>query len=205
MTITGVTITNGIAQPNDFAAGSGGGIRDQGPISLTLNNDLITNNYATADGGGVSMENSPVSTPWALTLNNTTVSDNHAGDAGGGVETDGTGKVIINGGRHHRQLHRQPGRRRLARRHRRRRGQRHHHRPRHRLHRRADRHLQRPQNAGGTTATGVATITGGVVTGVTITNPGSGYTAAPTVTFSPPPAGTTATGTPNLGFLTAPP
>ena len=43
-----------------------------------------------------------------------------------------------------------------------------------------------PQNAGGTTATGVATITGGVVTGVTITNPGSGYTAPPTVTFTAP-------------------
>ena len=97
VTITGFTITNGLAQPSDGAAGSGGGIRDQGPISLTLNNDVVTNNYATADGGGVSMENS-VSTPWTLTLNNSTVSNNHAGDAGGGVETDGSGKVIINAG-----------------------------------------------------------------------------------------------------------
>ncbi len=55
--------------------------------------------------------------------------------------------------------------------------------------------------AGGTTATGVATITGGVVTGVTITNPGSGYTTAPTVAFSAPPAGVTATGTANLDFF----
>ena len=97
VTIIGITITNGLAQPNDFAAGSGGGIRDQGPISLTLNNDVLTNNYATADGGGVSMENL-VNTPWTLTLNATTVTYNHAGDAGGGVETDGTGKVFINAG-----------------------------------------------------------------------------------------------------------
>ena len=143
VTITGVTVANGIAQPADGAAGSGGGIRDQGPISLTLNNDVLTNNYATADGGGVSMENL-VSTPWALTLNATTVSNNHAGDAGGGVETDGKGKVVINGGQ----------------------------------------------------ITGNSTVNqgGGVwldatadgVASVTITNPGTGYIAAPTVTFSAP-------------------
>ena len=97
VTITGVTIMNGVASPGDNAIGSGGGIRDQGPISLTLDNDIITNNTATADGGGVSMENT-VDTPWTLTLNATTVSDNHAGDAGGGVETDGSGNVFINSG-----------------------------------------------------------------------------------------------------------
>ncbi len=36
---------------------------------------------------------------------------------------------------------------------------------------------------------------------MTITNPGSGYSAAPTVTFSPPPAGATANGIVNLGFF----
>jgi hypothetical protein len=51
--------------------------------------------------------------------------------------------------------------------------------------------------ASGTTATGTATInSSGVVTGVTITNAGSGYSAnaMPTVTFSASPAGITATG-----------
>lgn len=38
--------------------------------------------------------------------------------------------------------------------------------------------------AGGTTATGTATIASGAVVGVTITNPGSGYVAAPNVVFS---------------------
>ena len=73
VTIQGVTIDNGLAQPGDGAAGSGGGIRDQGNASLTLINDVITNNAASADGGGISMENA-VSTPWTLTLQNTTVS-----------------------------------------------------------------------------------------------------------------------------------
>jgi hypothetical protein len=94
VTINDVTIENGLAQPGDGAAGSGGGIRDQGPVDLTLNNDILTNNSATADGGGVSMENA-ASTHWVLTLDNTTVSNNQAGDAGGGIEEDGTGLVNI--------------------------------------------------------------------------------------------------------------
>lgn len=94
VTITGVTIENGVAQSGNGAAGSGGGIRDQGPVDLTLNNDIVTNNSATADGGGISMENL-TSTHWTLTLTNTTVSNNQAEDAGGGVEEDGTGQVNI--------------------------------------------------------------------------------------------------------------
>ncbi len=54
---------------------------------------------------------------------------------------------------------------------------------------------------GGTTATGTATINAsGVVTGVTLTNPGYyPNQAAPTVTFSAPTSGTTATGTAVMG------
>src|SRR5204862_542588 len=72
------------------------GIRDEGPVSLTLTNMFVQNNTATNDGAGISMENT-VSTPWTLTLNNTTVSGNKAGDAGGGVDTDGHGTLIITG------------------------------------------------------------------------------------------------------------
>ena len=39
---------------------------------------------------------------------------------------------------------------------------------------------------GGSGATATATLSGGTVTGITITNPGTGYTSAPTVTISPP-------------------
>ena len=97
VTLQGLTITNGIAQSGDGASGSGGGVRDQGIASLTLNNVVLTNNLATADGGGLSMENT-VSSHWILTINNSVISDNHAGDAGGGVETDGSSKVFINAG-----------------------------------------------------------------------------------------------------------
>jgi hypothetical protein len=99
VTINDLTIQNGTvtdAANPDGPNASGGGIRDQGPVDLTLNQDILTNNSATADGGGVSMENPTVSTNWALTLTNTTVINNHAGDAGGGIESDGTGQVVIN-------------------------------------------------------------------------------------------------------------
>jgi parallel beta-helix repeat protein/predicted outer membrane repeat protein len=93
----GFTIQNGIAQPGDAAQGSGGGIRDQGNVSLTLTNMTVTDNSATADGGGVSMENA-ATTSWTLTINNSKITNNHAGDAGGGLETDGSGTDLINAG-----------------------------------------------------------------------------------------------------------
>ena len=94
VTIQGVTITNGDASPGDGAAGSGGGIRDQGSASLTLINDTVTNCFATADGGGVSMENT-VNNPWHLTIQNSTFTNDHGGDAGGAIEEDGQGVVVI--------------------------------------------------------------------------------------------------------------
>jgi hypothetical protein len=51
----------------------------------------------------------------------------------------------------------------------------------------------------GVTATGYGIVTGGSVTSFVITNPGSGYTAAPTLTFAAPTTGVTATGTAVLG------
>ena len=49
-----------------------------------------------------------------------------------------------------------------------------------------------PNVAGGTQAVAVASISGGAVVAVTITNPGSGYTTAPSVTFSSGAAAATA-------------
>jgi FtsP/CotA-like multicopper oxidase with cupredoxin domain len=48
-------------------------------------------------------------------------------------------------------------------------------------------------NTPGSTATAVATISGGVVTVITVTDPGSGYTVAPAVTIAAPAGGTAAT------------
>ena len=100
VTMNGFTITNGSAQNSanpDGADASGGGIRADGPVSLTLTNMTLTNNQATADGGGISMENAK-SAAWSLTLNNTIVSGNRAGDIGGGIDADGAGKVSLNAG-----------------------------------------------------------------------------------------------------------
>jgi predicted outer membrane repeat protein len=93
--INGITITNGRAGPTDDPAGSGGDIRDNGQVGLTLTNVTVSNGTGGGDGGGIAMENL-VSTPWALTLNNSTVVNNHAFDAGGGIDEDGTGTVNIN-------------------------------------------------------------------------------------------------------------
>jgi predicted outer membrane repeat protein len=95
--LQGFTIQNGIAQPGDAAEGSGGGIRDQGNVSLTLTNMTVVSNRATADGGGISMENA-ATTSWTLTINNSAIANNSAGDAGGGIETDGSGTDVINPG-----------------------------------------------------------------------------------------------------------
>ena len=51
--------------------------------------------------------------------------------------------------------------------------------------------------SGGTTAAGTAVLRIGVAS-VRVTNGGSGYPVAPTVTFSAPASGTRATGTANL-------
>src|SRR5262249_21232313 len=101
VTIAGVTITDGRAfdpagANPDGPAASGRGLRAQGNASLPLLGDVVTGNSATADGGGVAMENT-VGTPWTLTVTNSTVSNNRAGDAGGGIDTDGSGKVFVIG------------------------------------------------------------------------------------------------------------
>jgi hypothetical protein len=180
VTMTGFTIENGVAEAGDDPAGSGGGIRDQGNPNLILNNMVITNNSASADGGGISMEN-VLDTPWLLQLNNTTVSFNHAGDQGGGVEEDGTGLTQINGGLITNNTSAFEG---------------------------GGVYLDNIAEGGvfsvnvtnggsgfkspptvvftgggGTGATGTAIISHGKVIGVDITNPGTGYIAPPTVSF----------------------
>jgi hypothetical protein len=187
VSLQGFTIQNGLAQPGDLAAGTGGGIRIVGNAVPTLTNMVVTNNSASADGGGIAMENSSAGTDflgggtrWLLTINNSTISNNHAGDAGGGVDTDGSGSVDINAGTvisGNTDINQGAGV-----------------------------YLDGIGNAvtgvmvtaggsgytsaplvnfggPGTGAAGFATIAGGTVTGVTITNSGTGYTTAPTVTF----------------------
>jgi uncharacterized repeat protein (TIGR01451 family)/fimbrial isopeptide formation D2 family protein len=51
---------------------------------------------------------------------------------------------------------------------------------------------------GGSGAAANAVLSGGAVSAIVVTNPGTGYTSAPTVTIAAPPAGTTATATATL-------
>jgi hypothetical protein len=97
VTMHGFTIINGLARPGDLALGSGGGIRAQTVASVTLTDMVVTGNEATADGGGIAMEN-VVNSTWTLTIDNSTISNNHAGDAGGGIDSDGSGSIVINSG-----------------------------------------------------------------------------------------------------------
>jgi hypothetical protein len=188
VTMNGFTIENGLAQNgiNGAASGpvflNGGAIRDQGNASLVLNNMVIVNNAANADGGAISMYNA-ASSPWSLTINDSTVTNNRAGDSGGGVETDGSGFVRItnsvisdntavnNGGGVWLDVI-GPGT------------------------------ITNPTilnggtgystpptvtfTGGGATtqATGIATIANGAVTGISITVNGAGYKTAPTITFT---------------------
>lgn len=56
---------------------------------------------------------------------------------------------------------------------------------------------------GGSGASAVATVSGGFVTGITLTDGGSGYTSTPTITISAPPVGTQATATVTASNVTA--
>jgi len=56
-----------------------------------------------------------------------------------------------------------------------------------------------PEDSDGKTATGAVTVVDGAVTDITITDPGSGYTSAPTITIEDSGTGSGATATATLG------
>src|SRR5207253_511377 len=100
VTFKNFTIRNGFASAGtgpsaDSLAATGGGVRDQGNVNLTLTNMVVTHNRSTADGGGIVMADS-VNLGWNLKITNSIISNNNSGDAGGGIDTDGgTGTVTI--------------------------------------------------------------------------------------------------------------
>src|SRR5882757_8381368 len=85
VTISGLTVRNGMVTGN-FPAGSGGGIYSF-QATLTLNDCAIIGNSASY-GGGIANDayNDEKGGPWAiLTISNSTLSGNSAGYDGGGV------------------------------------------------------------------------------------------------------------------------
>lgn len=112
MTVSNTNITGNFAQGDngtagDNLAGSGGGIFNQTPGTVTVTGGEISGNFAVRAGGGI--ESSPNTT---TTLNGVNLSGNTAGDVqidltttvaadpgnGGGFHVSGNGTVTINGG-----------------------------------------------------------------------------------------------------------
>ncbi len=77
---TGITI-NSVIITNGNTPGDGGGVRNDG--TLTLTNCTIANNTAAGDGGGVWNDGT-------LTLTNCTITNNTAGGNGGGLANEGS-------------------------------------------------------------------------------------------------------------------
>jgi hypothetical protein len=86
-TISGLTITGGNAWYDDAPSGQGGGICNEG--ILTLDAVAIDDNYAYVHGGGIytAIGNSGA----GLTVRNSTISNNSAGYGGGGIYISGSG------------------------------------------------------------------------------------------------------------------
>ncbi len=79
VSMKGFTIQNGIAAPGGGPAGTGGGIRDQGNVDLTLTNMVVKSNRAAGDGGGISNAGNG-----AIAIVNSVVARNFSGGLGGG-------------------------------------------------------------------------------------------------------------------------
>jgi hypothetical protein len=84
LTLSGVTIQNGLAIPSMYGHTHGGGIHNHG--QLTLTNSAIRNNAAPIDNGGGIYNAAGAS----ATLTNVTISGNTSGVRGGGVYNGGT-------------------------------------------------------------------------------------------------------------------
>lgn len=117
--IDGVAIQNGLAPSADPTAGTGGGVRVQGNVDLTMHFDTLQSNQAGANGGGIGVVNGygqllvtdsqllknvaagdggavfTSSTPGSgATLTNVLVQNNTARD-GGGIEDPGSTQLSL--------------------------------------------------------------------------------------------------------------
>jgi hypothetical protein len=86
---SGLTVTGGRVTGTFGLPGVGGGIANQG--ALTVSNSVISGNTASTDGGGLCNYGGT-----GLTLNNCTISGNTAQTTGGGVYSEGA-LLIVNG------------------------------------------------------------------------------------------------------------
>jgi hypothetical protein len=94
-TVSGLTLSRGIASGVDRPARSGGAIFVNGGVSATVLNSVISDNLATGEGGGIN-----VSISGNLTVRNTTISGNTAGvgsgnRSGGGIYFRRGGSLLM--------------------------------------------------------------------------------------------------------------
>jgi len=89
VTLTGLTIQNGLNELTGPCSGQGGGICGATGWSLVIVNSVISGNTAVS-GGGVYQE------AGSLTINQTTISSNRAGQEGGGIFSNGAGLAVTN-------------------------------------------------------------------------------------------------------------
>ena len=80
-----IVTDNSPSQIKDYINNNGGGVHNQG--NLTLRNVVVKNNQANADGGGIRNNGT-------LTIENSEISNNQAIDNGGGIRNQGTITII---------------------------------------------------------------------------------------------------------------
>jgi hypothetical protein len=92
---TSVTLSNGRAASGLLGLGaqSGGGILNRGAVTLT--SSTLTNNVATAKGGGLANTDTPTGTAPAATFTTSGVSGNRAAGDGGGIYNGLRGTLTV--------------------------------------------------------------------------------------------------------------
>src|SRR6202140_4006455 len=90
-----LTLKSSVVSGNTASNGSGGGISNDGPITVTIVNSTISgNNAINGAGGGVS--NSVLGSTMTLSISNSTISGNNGGGNGGGIHNRASqGATII--------------------------------------------------------------------------------------------------------------
>ncbi len=88
--ISGVTVTEGGAGPENDDTDEGGGILVRKGSGLTLNDSAVTGNSAKKKGGGIFNDGT-------LDVNNTNIDNNQAADEGGGIFNKKEGTLTLDG------------------------------------------------------------------------------------------------------------
>jgi hypothetical protein len=90
-----LTLTTSVAITNGRSLGNGGGILNQGAVTLTASS--LSGNHATGDGGGLANANTPSGTAPAATFTRSSVTGNTSLGRGGGIYNGRRGTLTTTG------------------------------------------------------------------------------------------------------------